>query len=159
MSCPKFYIFYHLYYNSKTYIDQVENIAKKRLKQLFNVKYVNVQPHSGSSANMAVYRSLLQPKDKDEAQKCQGKKMDNIDFVAHPEQLKAIVTTEENVEQVQQWLAEKGMNKNICHSFDDFVKVMEQERFNWIPPYQADIAESLRNTLQQDDIQQNNEER
>ena len=102
---------------------------------------------------------VLQPKDKDEALKNSGKYMDNVDFVAHPEQLKAIVTTEENVEQVQQWLAEKGMNKDICHSFDDFIKVMEQERFNWIPPYQADIAEALRETLRQDDINHNGDER
>ena len=40
------------YYGGCEYIDQVEDIAKERLKKLFNVKYVNVQPHSGSQANM-----------------------------------------------------------------------------------------------------------
>ena len=44
------------YYGGCEYIDQVEDIAKERLKKLFNVKYVNVQPHSGSQANMGAYR-------------------------------------------------------------------------------------------------------
>lgn len=52
------------YYGGCEYIDQVENIAKERLKKLFNVKYVNVQPHSGSQANMGAYRALLKPNDK-----------------------------------------------------------------------------------------------
>ena len=52
------------YYGGCEYIDQVENIAKDRLKKLFNVKYVNVQPHSGSQANMGAYRALLKPNDK-----------------------------------------------------------------------------------------------
>lgn len=52
------------YYGGCEYIDIVENLAKERLKQLFNVKYVNVQPHSGSQANMGAYRALLQSNDK-----------------------------------------------------------------------------------------------
>lgn len=52
------------YYGGCEFIDQVENIAKERLKKLFNVKYVNVQPHSGSQANMGAYRALLNPNDK-----------------------------------------------------------------------------------------------
>lgn len=47
------------YYGGCKYIDEVESLACERLKKLFNVKYVNVQPHSGSQANMAVYRALL----------------------------------------------------------------------------------------------------
>ncbi len=47
------------YYGGCEYIDMVENLAKTRLKKLFKVKYVNVQPHSGSQANMAAYRSIL----------------------------------------------------------------------------------------------------
>ncbi len=47
------------YYGGCEYIDVVESLAKERLKKLFNVKYVNVQPHSGSQANMGVYRALL----------------------------------------------------------------------------------------------------
>lgn len=47
------------YYGGCQYIDQIENLAIERLKKLFKVKYVNVQPHSGSQANMAAIRSLI----------------------------------------------------------------------------------------------------
>lgn len=51
------------YYGGCEYVDMAENIAKDRLKQLFGAEYVNVQPHSGSQANMAVYMALLKPGD------------------------------------------------------------------------------------------------
>ena len=51
------------YYGGCEYVDQAENIARDRLKQLFNVKYTNVQPHSGSQANMAVFMTFLKPGD------------------------------------------------------------------------------------------------
>jgi glycine hydroxymethyltransferase len=52
------------YYGGCEYVDIAENIARDRLKKLFNAEYVNVQPHSGSQANMAVYMTLLNPGDK-----------------------------------------------------------------------------------------------
>lgn len=52
------------YYGGCEYIDIFEEQAIQYAKELFNVKYVNVQPHSGSSANMAVYRALLEKGDK-----------------------------------------------------------------------------------------------
>ena len=52
------------YYGGCEYVDEVEELAKSRAKELFNVKYVNVQPHSGSQANMAAYRALLSKGDK-----------------------------------------------------------------------------------------------
>jgi glycine hydroxymethyltransferase len=52
------------YYGGCEYIDMAEDIAKDRLKKLFNAEYVNVQPHSGSQANMAVFMSFLKPGDK-----------------------------------------------------------------------------------------------
>ena len=52
------------YYGGCQYIDIFENLAIKYVCELFNCKYANVQPHSGSSANMAVYKALLNPKDK-----------------------------------------------------------------------------------------------
>lgn len=52
------------YYGGCEYVDVVEKIAIDDAKKLFGVKYANVQPHSGSSANMAVYRALLNPGDK-----------------------------------------------------------------------------------------------
>lgn len=47
------------YYGGCEYVDGIEDLAKNRLKELFGAKFVNVQPHSGSQANMAVYRALL----------------------------------------------------------------------------------------------------
>lgn len=52
------------YYGGCEYIDEMENLAISYVCKLFDVKYANVQPHSGSSANMAVYRALLQKGDK-----------------------------------------------------------------------------------------------
>ena len=52
------------YYGGCENMDEVENLAIEYLKQIFKCKYANVQPHSGSSANMAVYRALLNKKDK-----------------------------------------------------------------------------------------------
>ncbi len=51
------------YYGGCEYVDMAENIARERLKKIFNAEYVNVQPHSGSQANMAVYMALLNPGD------------------------------------------------------------------------------------------------
>ena len=52
------------YYGGCEVIDQVENIAINRLKELFSVDYANVQPHSGSQANSAVFDAFLKPGDK-----------------------------------------------------------------------------------------------
>ena len=52
------------YYGGCEFIDKIEDLARERLKKLFNVNYVNVQPHSGSQANMAAIRSLIQHGDK-----------------------------------------------------------------------------------------------
>ncbi|PIT58195.1 serine hydroxymethyltransferase [Snodgrassella alvi] len=51
------------YYGGCEYVDEVEQLAIDRLKKLFGASYVNVQPHSGSQANQAVYASVLQPGD------------------------------------------------------------------------------------------------
>ncbi|MFH0992967.1 MAG: serine hydroxymethyltransferase, partial [bacterium] len=51
------------YYGGCEFVDMVEDLARERLKQLFGVKFVNVQPHSGSQANMGAYRAILAPKD------------------------------------------------------------------------------------------------
>lgn len=51
------------YYGGCECVDVVEHLAIDRAKQLFNAEYVNVQPHSGSQANTAVYVALLQPHD------------------------------------------------------------------------------------------------
>ncbi len=51
------------YYGGCEHVDTVEQLAIDRLKKLFDADYANVQPHSGSQANMAVYMALLQPHD------------------------------------------------------------------------------------------------
>ena len=51
------------YYGGCEVVDKVENLAKERLKELFDAEHVNVQPHSGSQANMAVYFAILNPGD------------------------------------------------------------------------------------------------
>ncbi len=51
------------YYGGNQIIDAVEEIARSRAKELFKAEHVNVQPHSGSSANLAVYQALLNPGD------------------------------------------------------------------------------------------------
>jgi glycine hydroxymethyltransferase len=52
------------YYGGNFVVDEAEELARSRARELFGAEYVNVQPHSGASANMAVYLALLQPGDK-----------------------------------------------------------------------------------------------
>lgn len=51
------------YYGGCIHVDEVEEIARERAKELFHAEHANVQPHSGSQANMGVYLSVLQPGD------------------------------------------------------------------------------------------------
>ncbi len=51
------------YYGGCEYVDQAEHLAIERAKKLFSADFANVQPHSGSSANIAVYQALLKPGD------------------------------------------------------------------------------------------------
>ncbi len=53
----------HRYYGGCEIVDQTEQIAIDRIKQLFNAEYANVQPHSGAQANMAVFMTVLKPGD------------------------------------------------------------------------------------------------
>ncbi|MBF0359548.1 MAG: serine hydroxymethyltransferase [Oligoflexia bacterium] len=52
------------YYGGCEFVDLVEELARTRLKKLFNAEYANVQPHSGAQANMAAYFAVLKPGDK-----------------------------------------------------------------------------------------------
>ncbi|WP_077369745.1 serine hydroxymethyltransferase [Anaerosalibacter sp. Marseille-P3206] len=52
------------YYGGCEYVDIVEDLARERLKKLFNADHANVQPHSGANANIGVYFSILEPGDK-----------------------------------------------------------------------------------------------
>src|SRR5699024_12709576 len=51
------------YYGGCEHVDVAENLARDRAKELFGVEYVNVQPHSGAQAKMAVYFTILEPGD------------------------------------------------------------------------------------------------
>ena len=51
------------YYNGCEFVDEAERLAIERAQQLFGAEHVNVQPHSGSAANMAVYFAMMQPGD------------------------------------------------------------------------------------------------
>ncbi len=53
----------HRYYGGCEYVDVVEDLARERAKKLFGADHANVQPHSGASANLAVFFALLQPGD------------------------------------------------------------------------------------------------
>ena len=53
----------HRYYGGCEVVDKIEQYAIDKCKQLFNCKYANVQPHSGSQANQAVYLALCKPGD------------------------------------------------------------------------------------------------
>lgn len=53
----------HRYYGGCGVVDMVEDLARERLKKLFGAEYVNVQPHSGAQANMAVFMACLKPGD------------------------------------------------------------------------------------------------
>lgn len=54
----------HRYYGGCVNVDAIEDLARNRACELFGAEHANVQPHSGSQANMAVYMSVLQPGDK-----------------------------------------------------------------------------------------------
>ncbi|WP_129597615.1 serine hydroxymethyltransferase [Anaerophilus nitritogenes] len=51
------------YYGGCEYVDIVEDLARERLKKLFNAEHVNVQPHSGANANLGVYFAMIEPGD------------------------------------------------------------------------------------------------
>lgn len=53
----------HRYYGGCQYVDIAEDLARERVKQIFGCEYCNVQPHSGASANLAVFFAMLQPGD------------------------------------------------------------------------------------------------
>ena len=51
------------YYGGNQVVDEVEELARRRVCELFGADHANVQPHSGANANMAVYQALLEPGD------------------------------------------------------------------------------------------------
>ena len=66
------------YYGGCECVDIVENIARERAKKLFGAEYVNVQPHSGSQANLAVYYAFVKP-----GETVMGMSLDNGGHLTH----------------------------------------------------------------------------
>ena len=64
------------YYGGCTYVDAVENLAIERAKELFGAEHVNVQPHSGSQANFAVYFALLNRRHRTRYEPCKRRPPD-----------------------------------------------------------------------------------
>jgi hypothetical protein len=99
---------------------------------------------------------IVQPQTAEEAKMISGRQMNNVLFNEHPEQLKAIVTTSENVELVQQWLKDNKLNEDIVFTFEEFPTMMDYMMDEWIPPYsdltKADIEKYTRDR----DMQENN---
>jgi len=104
------------YYQGNQYIDQVESLAIDRAKHIFGAEHANVQPDSGSIANMAVYFGLLKP-----GEKIMGLKLDMGGHLTHGHKVSA---TSKFFTAVQYGLDEKSELINM----DDVRKIAERER-------------------------------
>ena len=127
------------YYGGCEYVDIVENLAISRLKKLFGAAYANVQPHSGSQANAAVYFALLQPGDSvlgmslmhgghlthGSGVNFSGKLFNAIQYGLDPE------TGDINYFEVER-LAEKYKPKMIIAGFSAFSGIVDWYRFRKI---------------------------
>lgn len=131
------------YYGGCEYVDIAEQLAIDRLKQLFDADYANVQPHSGSQANAAVYFALLNPGDT-----ILGMSLDHGGHLTHGAKVNfsgkiynavhyGIVpeTGEVDYEQVER-LAHEHKPKMIVAGFSAYSRVMDWQRFR-------DIADAV----------------
>ncbi|MGV6858770.1 MAG: serine hydroxymethyltransferase [bacterium] len=131
------------YYGGCEYVDIAEQLAIDRAKELFGADYANVQPHSGSQANAAVYLALLQPGDtilgmslSDGGHLTHGSKVNfsgkvfnAVQYGLHPD------TEEIDYEQVDK-LAQEHKPKMIIAGFSAYSRVVDWQRFR-------DIADSV----------------
>ncbi len=127
------------YYGGCMHVDTVEQLAIDRLKDLFNAEYVNVQPHSGSQANAAVYHSALKPGDTllgmslahgghlthGSAVNISGKIFDSVSYGLDPE------TEELDYEQVAR-LAHEHKPRMIVAGASSYARVIDWQRFRQI---------------------------
>jgi len=140
------------YYGGCQVVDQVEQLAIERCKRLFNAEHVNVQPHAGSQANMAVYYGLLKPGDTilgmslahgghlthGHSVNFSGTLFKSISYGVHPE------THEIDYEQVEK-LALEHKPKLIVAGASAYSRIIDFERFATIAKsagayFMADIA-------------------
>lgn len=127
------------YYGGCNYVDTVEQLAIDRLKTLFDAEYVNVQPHSGSQANAAVYLSALKPGDTllgmslahgghlthGATVNMSGKIFNSVSYGLHPE------TEEIDYEEVER-LAHEHKPKMIVAGASAYSRVIDWKRFRKI---------------------------
>jgi glycine hydroxymethyltransferase len=131
------------YYGGCEYVDTAEQLAIDRVKQLFNADYANVQPHSGSQANAAVYMALCQPGDTVMGMSLahgghlthgakpnfSGKIYNAVQYGLNPD------TGEIDYEEVER-LAKEHKPKMIVAGFSAYSRVVDWQRFR-------DIADSV----------------
>jgi len=127
------------YYGGCEFVDKAEQLAIDRLKELYGADYANVQPHSGSQANMAVYMALVQPGDTilglsladgghlthGARPNFSGKIYNSIQYGLHPE------TGEIDYDQVEA-LALEHKPKMIVAGFSAYSRIWDWERFRKI---------------------------
>ncbi|SET34105.1 serine hydroxymethyltransferase [Nitrosomonas marina] len=127
------------YYGGCNYVDVVEQLAIDRVKALFGAEYVNVQPHSGSQANAAVYLCALKPGDTllgmslahgghlthGATVNMSGKIFNSVSYGLHPE------TEELDYEQVEK-LAQEHKPKMIVAGASSYARVIDWKRFRKI---------------------------
>lgn len=127
------------YYGGCEYVDIAEQLAIDRAKELFQADYANVQPHSGSQANMAVFMSLIQPGDTllglsladgghlthGAKPNFSGKIYNAIQYGLHPD------TSEINYDQVAE-LAQLHQPKLIIAGFSAYSRIWDWQRFREI---------------------------
>lgn len=131
------------YYGGCEYVDQAEQLAINRAKELFGADYANVQPHSGSQANAAVYLALLQPGDTilgmslahgghlthGSKVSASGKIYNSFSYGLNPE------TGEIDYDEVER-LAKEHKPKMVVAGFSAYSRIVDWQRFR-------DIADSV----------------
>jgi glycine hydroxymethyltransferase len=131
------------YYGGCEYVDQAEQLAIERAKSLFGADYANVQPHSGSQANAAVYLALLQPGDTilgmslahgghlthGSKVSASGKYYNSFSYGLKPE------TGEIDYDEVER-LAKEHKPKMVIAGFSAYSRIVDWQRFR-------DIADSV----------------
>lgn len=131
------------YYGGCEFVDRAEELAIERVKQLFKADYANVQPHSGSQANAAVYMALLQPGDTvlgmslaHGGHLTHGAKVNFSGKIYHAVQYGLNIETGEiDYDEVDR-LAQEHKPKMIVAGFSAYSRVVDWQRFR-------DIADSV----------------
>lgn len=131
------------YYGGCEYVDKAEQLAMDRAKQLFGADYANVQPHSGSQANAAVYLALLQPGDT-----ILGMSLAHGGHLTHGSKVSAsgkiynsvsyglnVDTGEIDYDEVER-LAKEHQPKMVVAGFSAYSRIVDWQRFR-------DIADSI----------------